>query len=145
MFIKLDHTLTHLQWHSDFWLQNKLVINNFLKHLIPTHLGEWKKYCQQRGNFPCLKLTTLIKFLILTWIKKGSFLEFCDSSKIFSWTTKIISYYKLLNINKRGIFDILKIHFLRTLWVHIQLYMDMVLLFRCISNNEGFSKIIICV
>ena len=145
MFIKLDHALTHLQWHSDFWLKNKLVINNFLKQLIPTYQVEWKEYCHQQRNFPCQKLTILIKFMTVTWIKKGSFLEFCDSPKIFSWTTKIKSYYKLLNINKRFIFDILKIHFLRTVLVHIQLYMDMALLFRSISNNEGFSKIIICV
>ena len=145
MCIKLDLTLTHLQWHSDFSLENKLVIHNFLKHLIPTYLAEWKEYGDKRGNFTCLKLSILIKFLILTWTKQGSFLDFCDISKIFTWTTKIKSCYKLLKLNKGGVFDILNIHFSSTLWVHIQLYMDMVLLFRCISNNEGFSKIIICV
>ena len=50
-----------------------------------------------------------------------------------------------VTLRKGGMFDILKIHFSITFWVHIQLYMDMVILFRCISNNDGFRKIIICV
>ena len=144
MCIKLDLTLTHLPLHSDFWLKNKLVINNFVKHLTPTYLAEWKECCQKRGSFTCPKLTILIKFLILSWTKKGSFFDFCDTSKIFNWTRKIKSSYKLLKLNKGGIFHILKMHVSPTLWVHIQLYMGMVLLFRCISNNDGFSKIIIC-
>ena len=53
----------------------------------------------------------MIKFLILTWTKKGSFLDICDISKIFTWTTKIKSHYKLLKLNNGGIFRILKIIF----------------------------------
>ena len=85
-----------------------MLINNFLKHLRPTYLPEWKEYCHKRGNLTCLKLTILIKFLILTWTKKGSFLDICDTTKIFTWTTKIKSCYKLLKLNKGGIFEILK-------------------------------------
>ena len=61
--------------------------------------------------------------------QKGSFFDFWDTLKIFTWTTKIKSSYKLLEWNKGGVFDILKIYFSPTLWVHIQLYTDMVLLF----------------
>ena len=87
------------------------MINTFLKHLIPTYLAEWKDYGHKHGNFTCLKLSILIKFLILTWTKKGSFLDICDISKIFTWTTKIKSHYKLLKLNNGGIFRILKIIF----------------------------------
>ena len=145
MCIKLDLTLTHLQWHSDFSLENKLVINNFLKHLIPAYLAEWKEYGHKRENFTWLKLSILIKVLILIKTKIGFFFDFCDILKICTWTTKRKSCYKSLKLNKWGIFRILKIHFSTTLWVYMQPYMDMVLLFRCIFHNEGFSKIIICV
>ena len=94
-----------------------MLINNFLKHLRPTYLPEWKEHCHKRENFTCVKLTIWIKFLILTWTQKRSFLDFCDTSKIFIWTTKIKSCYKLLKLNKGGIFHILKIHFSPRLWV----------------------------
>ena len=65
MCIKLDLTLTHLQLHSDFRLSNKLAMNNFIKHLIPSYLFESKEYCHQVGNFYLPKFNCIHQVSVL--------------------------------------------------------------------------------
>ena len=132
MGIKLDLTLTHLPLHSDFSQYLHTYHSQKSTVIRAEILLVWENFIDQISDFDMKQNRTFFRLL---WNLKNLYLNYKN---------KIVLQINV-TLRKGGMFDILKIHFSITFWVHIQLYMDMVLLFRCISNNEGFRKIIICV
>ena len=92
MCIKLDLMLTHLPLHSDLWLKNKLVINNFIKHLISSYRSEWKKYCHQGGNFYFAKFICIDQVSVFySNVKMKLIQTFLTLQKGFTKTGEIIA------------------------------------------------------
>ena len=132
MGIKLDLTLTHLPLHSDFSQYLHTYHSQKSTVIRAEILLVWENFIDQISDFDMKQNRT--------FFRPSSYFK----NLYLNYENKIVLQIHV-TLRQGGMFDILKIHFSITFWVHIQLYMDMVLLFRCISNNEGFRKIIICV